>query len=330
VQILILGGTVFLGRHIVDAARAAGHEVTLFNRGQSNPSLFSELERITGDRTASLEPLLGRRWDAVVDVAGYLPRVVHASAEQLATQIDHYTFISTISVFAGFAARGMNESSPLGELAGHGIESVTGETYGPLKAACEKVVADTLPGRALIIRPGLIVGPHDPTDRFTYWPHRITQGGEVLAPGRPEGEVQFVDARDLAAWTVRLIEQRTAGVFNATGPAAPLTMGDFLNTCATVANSSARFTFAGEPFLRDAGISPWSDMPLWIGDDPSMAGFAAVDCSRARAAGLAFRPLENTVRDTLAWDATREQVPLRAGISLEREAEILRAWHAAR
>ncbi|MBA4179332.1 MAG: epimerase [Anaerolinea sp.] len=327
-KFLVLGGTVFLGRHIVEAARERGHEVTLFNRGQSNPGLFSNVPAIHGDRTADLSGLEGGRWDAVIDVAGYVPRVVRMSAEVASRVARHYTFISTISVFAGFAARGMDESAPVGSLDDPSTETVDGETYGPLKALCEQAAEAAMPGRTLVIRPGLIVGPHDPSDRFTYWPHRIAEGGEVLAPDDPRYETQLIDVRDLAEWTVRMVEARATGPYNATGPATTLTLDEVMQTCRIVSGSVARFTWVPEKFLRDAGVAPWAELPLWVGGGDEMAGFGAIDCRKATAAGLTFRPLAVTVRDTLAWGATRPPGPLKAGLTREKEAELLERWHA--
>ena len=328
-KILVFGGTVFLGRHIVEAALAAGHELTLFNRGQSNPGLFPDVPTIHGDRTSDLSALESGRWDAVIDVAGYVPRVVRMSAELAARRASHYTFISTISVFKDFAHRGMDETAPTGILSDPSAETVGGETYGPLKALCEQAAEAAMPGRTLVIRPGLIVGPHDPTDRFTYWPHRIAQGGEVLAPDKPHCETQVIDVRDLAEWTVRMVEAKATGTFNATGPAEPLTLNEVMHTSRIVSGATAQFTWVPEQFLKAAGVAPWMELPLWVGDmDGENSGFASIDCRRAIAAGLTFRPLAVTVQDTLAWDATRPPGPLRAGLTLEREAELLEQWHA--
>ena len=197
-KLLILGGTVFLGRHLVEAAQARGHQLTLFNRGQHNPELFAGVEKLRGDRSGDLSALRGRRWDAVIDTCGYIPRIVRASAELLADAVDHYTFVSSLSVYADTSRPGIDESAPVGQLADETVEDITGETYGPLKALCEQAAGRALPGRVLTVRPGLIVGPHDPTDRFTYWPVRVARGGALLAPGRPERRVAFVDVRDLA------------------------------------------------------------------------------------------------------------------------------------
>jgi 2'-hydroxyisoflavone reductase len=328
-QLLIIGGTVFLGRHLVEAARERGHTITLFNRGQHNPDLFPDVEKLRGDRESNLAALAGRRWDAAIDTCGYIPRVVRASAELLADAVEHYTFVSSISVYAGFGKRGIDESDPVGTLADETVEEVTGETYGPLKALCEQTAELAMPGRVLNIRPGLIVGPHDPTDRFTYWPRRVAQGHEVLAPNRPEHGAQIIDVRDLAEWMVQMIEARQIGVYNATGPEYRLTIGELLNQCKAVSGNDARFTWVSERFLLDQGVQPWGEVPLWVPEeDPDNAGFDAVNCAKAIGAGLRFRPLAETIRDTLAWDATlpadRE---MRAGLTREREAELLAAWH---
>jgi nucleoside-diphosphate-sugar epimerase len=328
-KLLILGGTVFLGRHLVEAALARGHAVTLFNRGQHNADLYPEVEKLRGDREGDLAALHGRAWDAAIDTCGYVPRVVRASAELLADAVSHYTFISSISVYAGFKELGIDENAAVGVLADPTVEEVTGESYGPLKALCEQAAEQAMPGRVLNIRPGLIVGPHDPTDRFTYWPVRVARGGEVLAPGRPERHVQVIDVRDLAEWTVRMVEGRQTGVYNATGPEYSLTMGQLLDVCRAVSGSDARFSWVGEDFLAEKEVGPWMEVPLWIPEsDPDAAGFSDVDCGKAIAAGLSFRDLAETVRATLAWDATRPpDVERRAGLKAEREAELLRGWH---
>lgn len=327
-RILILGGTVFLGRALVEAALERGHTLTLFNRGQSNPNLFPSVENLRGDRASDLSALQGRRWNAVIDTCGFVPRVVRQSAELLAHAVEHYTFISTLSVYADPSKVGLDESAPVGKLADETTEQVTGETYGPLKALCEQVVEQTLPGRALIIRPGLIVGPHDPTDRFTYWPHRVARGGEVLAPGRPDRPIQFIDVRDLAGWTLRMVEAGKTGVYNADGKAGAVTMEQLLETCQSVSGSDATFTWVSEEFLAAHQVSEWIEMPLWIPEfDPANAGFFAFDCRKAIAAGLSFRPLAETVRATLEWDATRRSDhEWRAGLTRQREAELLQMW----
>lgn len=325
-KILLLGGTRFLGRHLVESALARGHQPTLFTRGQSNPALYPDLEQLRGDRDGQLQALEGRCWDAVIDTSGYVPRVVRASARLLAGGCDHYTFISTISVYSDVSQPGISEDWPVGTLDDDTVEDYNGPNYGPLKALCERAVEEELPGRALLIRPGLIVGPHDPTDRFTYWPVRVAAGGEVLAPSRPDRPVQFIDARDLADWTIRLAEARQTGTFNATGPATPLTMGEVVETCRAVGGGNSAVTWVPDQFLLDHEVRPWTDLPLWVPDTPEWAGFMTVDVSRALEAGLTFRPLIETVADTLAWAAARPDGEARAGVSRERERAVLRAW----
>ena len=333
-RILILGGTRFLGRHLVDAALERGHELTLFTRGQSGPDLYPDLEHLRGNRDPNVEPGLaaldGHRWDAVIDTSGYVPRIVRAGAERLRDSVTHYTFISSISAYQDFAKIGIDESYPTGTLDDESVEQIDGDTYGPLKALCERAVEEAFPGRTLVVRPGLIVGPHDPTDRFTYWPVRVSRGGEVLAPNGPHLPTQIVDARDLAEWTVREVERFTAGVFNATGPERPLGLGEVLETCKTVSRSDATFTWADEAFLFERKVAYWQDLPAVLPEsDPKYAGMSRIDVSKAVDAGLTFRPLADTAKDTLAWHATRPaDHTLKAGLSPEREAELLAAWHA--
>jgi len=328
VNILILGGTVFLGRHLVEAARARGHEVTLFNRGQHHPDLFPDVEKLRGDRDGNLDALRGRRWDAVVDTCGYVPRVVRASAELLADAVSYYTFVSSLSVYAATRQPGTDESAPVGRLQDETVEEITGETYGPLKALCEQAAERVMPGRVLNVRPGLVVGPHDPTDRFTYWPARVARGGDVLAPGRPDRQIQFIDVRDLAEWMIHAVEQNHTGVYNADGPDYHLSMGTLLETSKIASDSHAHFVWVEDQFLIDSAVQPWSEVPLWIPEsDPDAAGFFAFDCRKAIAAGLTFRPLEETIRVTLEWETTRSTThEWRAGLRPEREKELLEAW----
>lgn len=328
-KLLVLGGTLFLGRHIVRVALERGHEVTLFNRGHTNPGLFPNAEELHGNRTVSLDALAGRTWDAVIDTSGYVPRVVRMSAEALAGCCAHYTFISSISVYRSLARPRATEDEPVGTLDNPSVEEVTGESYGPLKALCEDVVRGTFGGGSLIVRPGLIVGPDDPTDRFTYWPVRVARGGEVLAPVAPSVPVQVIDVRDLALWTLELIERRITGTLHATGLPGAVTLGTVLDATRAISASDARLTWVAEQFLLDRKVQPWSDLPMWVGSSPDMAGFQAVDVSRAVAAGLRFRPIEETIRDTLAWHAQRaSEAPLRAGLATERESQLLAEWHA--
>ncbi len=330
-KLLILGGTAFLGPHTIAAARARGHDVTLFNRGKTNPELFPDLEKLRGDRDGDLGALVGRTWDAVIDTSGYVPRHVRLSAELLAPSVAHYLFISTISVYHDYSTIGMDESAPIATLADPTTEQVTGETYGALKALCEKAALDAMPGGATIIRPGLIVGPEDRTDRFTYWPVRVERGGEVLCPGAPADNIQFIDVRDLAEFIVVCLENKVLGTFNADAPAGVLTMGQLLDTCREVAGANARLTWADAEFLAQQNVSPWQDMPCWVPAVGAEAGFGKVNTEKAHAAGLGMRPLDDTVRATLAWWHTEPEdrrKTLRAGLTPEREAAVLAAWHA--
>jgi nucleoside-diphosphate-sugar epimerase len=329
-RILIIGGTRFLGRHLVEAALARRHEVTLFNRGQSNPELFPQLETILGDREKDWDRLRGRKWDTVIDVAGYLPRIVRLSAEVLEPNVSRYVFISSLSVYADFRKIGIDESYPVGKIEGESVEQITGETYGPLKALCEKAVREIYGERALIVRPGLIVGPHDPTDRFTYWPVRVARGGDVLAPQKPEASTQIIDVRDLSDFIIKLIEENASGVYNATGPEYELTIGKLLEVSKQVSGSDANFNWASVEFLNQNKVDAWSDLPAWIPDDEEGVGFARIDISKAIRAGLTFRPLEETVRDTLEWARTRPpDHEWKAGLTAEREAEVLTALKEA-
>lgn len=324
-KLLIIGGTRFLGRALVDEARKAGHEITLFNRGQSNPGLFPEIEQIHGDRDGGLDSLRRRTWDAVVDTCGYIPRIVRSSAEVLSNSVEHYTFISSISAYADPPFAGMDENAPLGKMSDDTIEEITGETYGPLKALCEQATTESMNGRALLVRSGLIVGPHDPTDRFTYWPARIAQGGQILAPGEPGQPVQFIDVRDIARWIILATENRLTGPYNVTGPASTLSMQGLLNACVQVTGSLASFTWVDENFLLANEVAPFTEMPLWL--PVADTGISHVSIARALAAGLSFRPLPDTIRDTLAWAASRPaDYEPRNGLSPEREAALLAMW----
>ncbi len=341
-KILILGGTIFLGRHLVEAALASGHEVTLFNRGQHGQDLYPQVEHLRGDRWSDLDVLAGRAWDAVIDTSGYIPSSVRASARMLAGAVGQYVFISSISVYADVSVIGVDESAPVSPITPEQlreVESITppakgvvarvyGELYGGLKALCEQAAEECLPGRTLNIRPGLIVGPYDYSDRFTYWVVRLARGGEVLAPGRPDRAAQLIDGRDLAAWTIRMVEAGQMGVYNATGPAQPLTMGAMLNACQRVGASDATFTWVDEAFLLAEKVEPWSQIPFWLPDEPENAGFSSVSIERALDAGLTFRPLAQTVSATLAWDRTRSaDREWQAGLAAEDEARLLKAWH---
>jgi 2'-hydroxyisoflavone reductase len=326
-RILILGGTGFIGPHMVESARARGHTLTLFNRGKTHPELFPDVEKLRGDRNGQLDALKGRKWDAVIDTSGYVPRIVKMSADLLAPNVKQYVFISSISVFPEDVKPGANESTPVVQLTEPGSEDVR-KHYGALKALCEQTVEAAMPGRTTTVRPGLIVGPGDPTDRYTYWPVRIDRGGEALAPGSGDDKVQYIDARDLAPWIVECIERGTVGVFNAVGPEKPLTMSAMLASCRKASKQPASLTWVPEKFLDEQKVSAWEDMPVWTGAE---AGFSQIDCTKAIKAGLRFRSSDDTARDTLAWWKTLppdRQSKLRAGISPEREKEVLAAWKA--
>jgi 2'-hydroxyisoflavone reductase len=328
-RILIIGGTRFLGRHLVEAALGRRHEVTLFNRGKTNPDLFPQLETIIGDREKDVDRLEGRIWDAVIDVAGYVPRIVRLSAEVLSENVGRYVFISTISVYGNFSKIGMEESDPVAKIEDETVEEITGETYGPLKALCEQTVQNIYGERALIVRPGLIVGPHDPTDRFTYWPARVARGEDVLAPENPNVPIQIIDVRDLSDFMIKLIEENASGIFNATGPDYELTIGKLLEVSKQVSGSDAAFRWASVEFLKQQNVAEWSDMPTWIPDTEENQGFSRMNISKAINAGLRFRPLEETVRDTLAWARTRPpDHEWKAGLTAEREAQVLAALRA--
>jgi 2'-hydroxyisoflavone reductase len=341
-KLLILGGTRFIGRHLTEAALAAGHEVTLFNRNRHGAGLFPVVEILTGDRLGDLSALDGRTWDAVIDTSAYTPAVARRSAERLQNAVGHYTFVSTVSVYRDFAQPGMAEAAPVGAItdgdvqAAHAAErageSVSAEAYGPLKARCEEVVREVFPGGALIVRPGLVVGPYDYTDRFTYWVRRIglaggRQGSEVLAPGNPEQRVQFIDARDLATWLLAATAAGTTGTFHATGPDSTLTLGTLLETCRRVLNPEAELIWVDDAFLLERGLEAGDLMP-WLPSEamPGWEGFFSLDMRKAVAHGLTFRPLETTVRDTFSWDRARSDEPLKSGLTPERETALLNEW----
>ncbi|HSB35327.1 MAG TPA: SDR family oxidoreductase [Thermoanaerobaculia bacterium] len=328
-KLLILGGTRFLGPALVGAARKSGWTLTLFNRGKSNPGLFPDLEQIHGDRNESTKPLEGRKWDAVVDTSGYFPRQIRTAMESLKGNVGQYVFISSISVYAD-TSKPCDETSPVATTPDENAQKITNENYGALKALCEQAAEKAMPGRVANIRPGLIVGPDDASDRFTYWPVRVAKGGEVLAPGAPTDPVQFIDVRDLAEWTIRLLDAKVTGVFNATGPAKPLGIGELLDACKAVSGSDARFSWVPAGFLEERKVEAWSDMPVWLPPAGETAGANRTRIDRALAKGLTFRPLTVTVKDTLDWWAKQpkeRQAKLKAGLSAEREAQVLKAWH---
>lgn len=330
-RILILGGTGFTGPHQVRYALARGHQVTVFNRGKTNPgSVPAGVEQLEGDRNGQLDALKGKTWDVVIDNPSTLPRWVRDAAQLLKDSAGQYIFISTISVYADHSKPNMDESAATITLEDPTIETVTTpESYGGLKALAEKEAERAFPGRTTVVRPGLIVGPGDNTDRFTYWPVRIARGGEVLAPGTPDDPVQIIDARDLAEFTIRLAEQKTFGTFNATGPAHPMTIAEMLYGIKAVTTAGAQFTWVPASFLQAHEVAPWSHMPVWIPPQGEYAGFGSRNIGRALAAGLTFRPLAATAQATLEFHASRDaerNSKLRAGITPERESEVLALW----
>ena len=334
-RILILGGTGFIGPYQVRYALSRGHKVTTFNRGKTHPGeLPGEVEQLIGDRNGQLDALKDRQWDVVIDNPTTLPAWMRDAAQILKGNVDRYVFVSTISVYAD-TSKGVDETAPLAKYDGadpfkETLEAMRAsgfKTYGPLKALSEQETEKWFPGKTLIIRPGLIVGPRDETDRFTYWPVRIDRGGDVLAPGMPNDPVQFIDARDLAEWTIRMVENRETGTYNATGPAKPLGIGSMLDGIKRALNANAKFTWIPADFLKQQKVEAWSDMPVWTGEE---SGMARTSISRALAKGLTFRPLAYTARDTLAWFQSQpqdRQSKMKAGLSPEREAEVLAAWH---
>jgi len=333
-RILILGGTGFTGPYQVRYALSRGHKVTTFNRGKTHPGeLPKEVEQLIGDRNGQLDALKGRKWDVAIDNPTTLPAWVRDAAEMLKGNVEGYVFISTISVYAD-TSKGADEMAPLAKYEGadpyketlEAMKASGYKTYGPLKALSEKEAEKWFPGKTLIIRPGLIVGPRDETDRFTYWPVRIERGGEVLAPGIPTDPVQFIDARDLAEWTIRMVENRETGIYNATGPAKPLAIGEMLDQIKGAFNSDATFTWVPADFLEKQKVEAWSDMPVWTGEE---SGMARTNITRALSKGLTFRPLAETARDTLIWFKSQpqdRQSKFRAGLTPEREKEVLAAW----
>ncbi|MFL6584559.1 MAG: NAD-dependent epimerase/dehydratase family protein [Chthoniobacterales bacterium] len=340
-RILILGGTGFTGPHQVRYAMSRGHKVTVFNRGKTHPGELPEgVEQLIGDRTGQLDALKNRQWDVCIDNPTMLPAWVRDAAQILKGNVDRYVFISTISVY-GDTSKPADESAPLAKYEGADPYKETRDTvvasgfklYGPLKALSEQETQKWFPNKSLIIRPGLIVGPGDETDRFTYWPVRIDRGGEVLAPGSPSDPVQLIDARDLAEWTIRMIENGETGTYNATGPDKELGVGDMLDGIKGALNANATFTWANAEFLEQHKVSPWSDMPVWVPPIGEAGGLSRTSIKAALGKGLTFRPLPDTARDTLKWFKSlpaERQAHMKAGLAPEREKEVLTAWHNAK
>jgi 2'-hydroxyisoflavone reductase len=334
-RVLILGGTGFIGPHFVTALHGAGHRVTLFNRGRRDPDAKQGVEQLLGDRNGDLESLEGRDWDVVVDNSGYTPAQVKLSTGLLGRHAPHYIFISSIAVYADFQSPPIDESHGLAPIGDLPQDKLTDDNYGALKVLCEEVVAQAYGKRACIIRPTYICGPGDFSDRFTYWPHRVAQGGEMLAPGTPDDPIQFIDVRDLADFVRRCAEKRIAGRYNLCTPPRWATMGKLLEASRRVTGADTRFTWASAEFLaRNKATEPgmWAsqEIPIWAPPSGESLGHGLVASARAEKQGLTFRPLETTIRDTLEWQKTRppEKQKLRSGLTAEREAELLKLLKA--
>jgi len=327
-KLLILGGTRFLGRHLAAQALARGHAVTLLHRGRSAAGLLPEAEHRIADRDGDLAALAHGSWDAAIDTSAYFPRQVRAMAAALAGRVGHYQLVSSISVYAAFGAPGTAEDAPRVMLPDPEVQEVTGATYGGLKALCEQAALAGFDGRCAVSRPGLIVGPHDPTGRFTWWVQRLQRGGEVLAPGDPATPVQFIDARDAAAWMLLQAEHTRTGVYNLNGPDQDLSMGGLLQAAQATLNPQAALTWVDEDFVLAQGVAPWSDLPVWL--PRASAAMHQVSVARARASGLVCRPLAHTLRDTADWVNAQPAQPGPArpsvGLAPEREAALLQAW----
>jgi 2'-hydroxyisoflavone reductase len=335
-KLLILGGTRFLGRHLAEQALQGGHSVTLLHRGRSGPELFPEAQHLLADRDGDLQVLTGGHWDAAIDTSAYVPRQVRALGPVLSPRVDHYQLVSSISAYASFDHGGSDEAAPTATLDDPATEAISGATYGGLKALCEQAAQALFGSRCLINRPGLLVGPHDPTGRFTWWVQRLQRGGTVLAPGDPATPVQFIDARDTAAWMLLQAERATTGIFNLTGPvpSQPLTMGAFLDSARATLNPGATLQWVGEQYLLDAGVAPWSDLPVWL--PQAQSGLHRTPLARAVATGLQTRPLAHTLMDTATRAAMQmaakapEGGPARpaVGLAADREAALLAGWAA--
>ena len=329
-SLLILGGTGFIGPHLTEEAQRRGWKVTHFNRGQHATGGVAGVETLIGDRNGQLEALRGRNWDAVIDDTGYIPRYVKMSAELLAPSVRYCLYISSVSAYAGFAAPN-DEHSPLGKLADPEADKVTSDTYGPMKALCEEYSAAAFKDRISIVRPGYVVGPLDPTDRFTYWPVRASRGGEMLAPGTPGNPIQFIDVRDLTTFMMTLVEARTNGIFNAVSPPGAFTMGELIAASRRASpRAGTRVTWVSEDFIAAHSKPQELNLPIWAPPTGDTAGVALTSMETSRKAGLRSRPLEETVRDTLAWFQSLPEdrrSKLRSGLDPVREADTLRAWH---
>ncbi len=326
-KVLVLGGTGISGPHLVRELGARGHQVTLFNRGKRNPGLFPNVETLIGDRNGPLDVLKGRDWDVVVDNSGYFPRQVQQSAQLLKDHARHYIYVSSISAYADLTPPGIDENYKLAELKDPDATEITNDNYGGLKAACERIVEQTFGERQAVVRPSYIVGPGDSSDRFTYWPVRVARGGEVLAPGSALDPIQFVDARDLAEFMRMCVERKTAGRYNICNPPGAVTMGDLLETSKRVSKSNASFVWASQTFLEQNKALVSGEIPIWAPPVGKEAGATLISSARAVSQGLRFRDLDVTIKDTLAWHEQRpaeQKAKLRAGLTIEREAELLK------
>jgi len=329
-KILILGGTGFIGPHMVRKALRRGHEVSLFNRGRTNSELFPDLELLVGDRNGGLQALEGGTWDAVVDNSGYVPKYVEDSARLLSSAVSHYLYISTISVYAVSPAP-ITEESPLATMEDETVEEVTGESYGPMKALCEqRVMAEVGADRTTVLRPTYICGPGDRTDRYTYWPVRTMRGGEMLWPGTPEDDIQIIDVRDLANFTVDCLEKKIFGTFNTVTPMRSFKMGDLLEDSLAVTDADMTPVWVDKDFISENEVAEGGGLPIWEHPDGEFAALSYVDGRRAAAAGLKNRPTRETARDTISWWKTLpadRTDKLRAGLGADKEAGLLRRWH---
>lgn len=332
-RILILGGTRFIGPHQIKYAIDRGHEISMFTRGQTEPPFFQDyfeqVEHLIGDRNDDLSALEGREWDAVIDNSASYPRWVQMTTELLADHVDRYLFVSSISAYADFEQVGIDESYPVGQLSAPDVEDMA--EYGPMKAKCEQNTRDVFGENAIIVRPGLIIGPGDNTDRWTYWPVRVDRGGEVMAPNTPQDPVQNIDARDLSEWIVRLVEEPGhGGTYNATGEVQEF--GVMLDEVKTGLGSDASFTWVPTEFMMEQQVAPWMGMTNWVPPEGQTLGMNQVSVAAAQQHGLTFRPISQTARDTVDWWNTlpeERRASPRAGMAPDREAEVLAAWHAA-
>jgi 2'-hydroxyisoflavone reductase len=330
-RVLIFGGTGFIGPHFVETLRARGHKLTLFNRGKRNPTLFPDVETLIGDRNGQVDAIKGRDWDVVIDDSGYTPKQVKLTTDLLKGHVQHYIFVSSISAYADLTPPGIDEDYRLATLKDPTVEEITDTTYGGLKALCERTVEQAFGKNSAVVRPSYIVGPGDPTDRFTYWPVRTSKGGEMLAPGSARDPIQFIDVRDLAEFMRGCVEQRFNGSYNACNPPGAVTMGDLLEMSKKLSGANTKFVWAPTEFLEKNKALETGEVPIWAPPVGELAGATLISSARAVEKGMRFRTLETTVRDTLAWHAKRpaeQQQKLRAGFSAEREAQLLKMLKA--